>query len=53
MDPVQLKETLRDGGLVFGCMISAMGTTRFGSALAGSTLDFVTIDSEHGSRDRK
>jgi 4-hydroxy-2-oxoheptanedioate aldolase len=53
MDPVQLKETLRDGGLVFGCMISAMGTTRFGPALAGSTLDFVTIDSEHGSRDRK
>ena len=53
MDPVQLKETLRDGGLVFGCMISAMGTTRFAGALAGSTLDFVTIDSEHGSRDRK
>ena len=53
MDPVQLKETLRDGGLVFGCMISAMGTTRFGPALAGSTLDFVTVDSEHGSRDRR
>ncbi len=53
MDPVQLKETLRDGGLVFGCMFSAMGTTRFAGALAGSTLDFVTIDSEHGSRDRK
>jgi 2-keto-3-deoxy-L-rhamnonate aldolase RhmA len=53
MEPIQLKETLRGGGSVFGCMISAMGTTRFGSALAGSTLDFVTIDSEHGSRDRK
>ena len=39
--------------MVFGCMLSAMGTTRFRSALAGATLDFVVIDSEHGSRDRK
>jgi 4-hydroxy-2-oxoheptanedioate aldolase len=30
-----------------------MGTTRFRAALAGSTMDFVVIDSEHGSRDRK
>ncbi|MEZ4503893.1 MAG: aldolase/citrate lyase family protein [Dehalococcoidia bacterium] len=53
MDGVELKRTLSSGGMVFGCMISAMGTTRFRSALAGSTLDFVVIDSEHGSRDRK
>jgi 4-hydroxy-2-oxoheptanedioate aldolase len=53
MDGVALKRTLREGGLVFGCMLSAMGTTRFRSALAGATLDFVVIDSEHGSRDRK
>ncbi len=52
MNAVQLKETLQGGGLVFGCMISAMGMTRFGSALAGSTLDYVVIDSEHGSRGR-
>lgn len=53
MNGVELKETLSRGGHVFGCMISAMGTTRFRSALAGATLDFVVIDSEHGSRDRK
>ncbi|MDA1002555.1 MAG: aldolase/citrate lyase family protein [Chloroflexi bacterium] len=53
MDGIALKRTLKDGGLVFGCMLSAMGTTRFRSALAGATLDFVVIDSEHGSRDRK
>lgn len=53
MDGVTLKQTLQDGGHVFGCMLSAMGTTRFRAALAGSTMDFVVIDSEHGSRDRK
>jgi len=53
MDGVALKQRLSDGGMVFGCMLSAMGTTRFRSALAGSTMDFVVIDSEHGSRDRK
>jgi len=53
MDGATLKQTLSDGGHVFGCMLSAMGTTRFRAALAGSTMDFVVIDSEHGSRDRK
>jgi 4-hydroxy-2-oxoheptanedioate aldolase len=53
MDGVTLKQTLQGGGHVFGCMLSAMGTTRFRAALAGSTMDFVVIDSEHGSRDRK
>jgi len=53
MDAVQIRKTLDSGGMVFGCMFSAMGTTRFQMALAGSTLDFVVIDCEHGSRDRK
>ncbi len=53
MDGIQLKQTLSEGGSVFGCMFSAIGTTRFRNALAGSTLDYVVIDSEHGSRDRK
>ncbi len=52
MDAVRLKETLAGGGHVFGCMFSAMASTRFGGAIAGSTMDFVIIDSEHGSRDR-
>jgi 2-keto-3-deoxy-L-rhamnonate aldolase RhmA len=53
MDGIQLKKTLSEGGSVFGCMFSAIGTTRFRNSLAGSTLDYVVIDSEHGSRDRK
>ncbi len=53
MNAVELKERLRGGGMVFGCMFSAIGTTRFKGALAGSTLDYVVIDSEHGSRDRR
>ncbi|MDP6821941.1 MAG: aldolase/citrate lyase family protein [Dehalococcoidia bacterium] len=52
MDAVQLKETLNGGGHVFGCMISSMQGIRFQGALAGSTLDFAIIDTEHGSRDR-
>ncbi len=53
MNAIELKERLQGGGMVFGCMFSAIGTTRFRGALAGSTLDYVVIDSEHGSRDRK
>ena len=52
MDAVTLKQTLNDGGRVYGCMLSAMASTRFAGALAGSTLDYAIIDSEHGSRDR-
>ena len=53
MNAIELKERLQGGGMVFGCMFSAIGTTRFKGALAGSTLDYVVIDTEHGSRDRK
>ncbi len=52
MNPIELKERLQSGGSVFGCMFSAIDSTRFKNALAGSTLDYVVIDSEHGSRDR-
>ncbi len=52
MDAITLKQTLQDGGRVYGCMLSAMASTRFASALAGSTLDYAIIDTEHGSRDR-
>ena len=53
MDGINLKQTLSSGGFVFGCMLSGMGTTRFRRTLEGSDLDYVVIDSEHGSRDRK
>ncbi len=52
MNPIKLKRTLKSGGHVFGCMLSQMASTRFGPVLAGSTLDYAVIDSEHGSRDR-
>ena len=53
MHGIYLKKTLSSGGFVFGCMLSGMGTTRFRRSLEGSDLDYVVIDSEHGSRDRK
>ena len=52
MNAVELKQTLADGGYVFGCMLSAMASPRFAGALSGSTCDYVIIDSEHTSRDR-
>ena len=52
MDGKTLKETLKTGGRVYGFMISAMASARFGRALKGSTADYVVIDGEHGSRDR-
>ena len=52
MDGMTLKQTLKDGGRVYGCMLSAMASTRFASTFKGSTLDYVIIDTEHGSRDR-
>jgi len=52
MNPSQLKRTLNKGGHVFGCMLSAMASTRFGPTLAGAGIDYAIIDAEHGSRDR-
>ena len=52
MNASKLRRTLKSGGHVFGCMLSQMASTRFESTLAGSTIDYAIIDSEHGSRDR-
>ncbi len=52
MNATKLRRTLKSGGHVFGCMLSQMASTRFEQVLAGSTLDYAIIDSEHGSRDR-
>lgn len=52
MNATKLRRTLKSGGHVFGCMLSQMASTRFESVLAGSTLDYAIVDSEHGSRDR-
>ncbi len=52
MKPAELKAALKAGTPVFGFMTFAIGSTRWGRVLAGSTLDYIIIDSEHGSRDR-
>ena len=53
MKPSDLKAALKDKRPVFGFMVSATSSMRWGRVFAGSTLDFVVIDSEHGSRDRQ
>ena len=53
MNAIEMKQRLQDGGTVFGCILSAVGNIRWKGAFASSGLDYVVIDSEHGSRDRK
>ncbi len=53
MKPAALRSALKTGTPVFGFMISSTASMRWGRVFAGSTLDFVVIDSEHGSRDRQ
>ena len=53
MKPAELKKALKSGRPVFGFMVSSMASMRWGRVFAGSTLDYVIIDSEHGSRDRQ
>lgn len=53
MKPAELKTALKAGRPVFGFMISSTASMRWGRVFAGSTLDYVIIDSEHGSRDRQ
>ena len=53
MKPSDLKVALKAKRPVFGFMVSATSSMRWGRVFAGSTLDFVVIDSEHGSRDRQ
>ena len=53
MKATEIRERLQTGGRVYGFMLSAIGVTRWGPFLAGSTIDYAVIDWEHGSRDRK
>jgi len=53
MKPSDLKAALKARRPVFGFMVSATSSMRWERVFAGSTLDFVVIDSEHGSRDRQ
>lgn len=53
MNASELKSTLNKGQPVFGMMISMMENMRWMTVLASTTLDFVVVDTEHGSRDRR
>ena len=53
MQASQLKSTLKSGRPVFGMMLHATEGMRWGRALRGMLLDYVVIDAEHGSLDRK
>ena len=48
----ELKQTLREGGSVFGMMLTMARNPRWGSILAGGGIDYVVIDTEHSQRSR-
>ena len=53
MNAADLKKTLAAGMPVFGIMLHAAESMRWERALVSSGLDYVLIDAEHGSRDRR
>ena len=52
MNGVELKATLKEGGRVFGTMLSLQGNPRWITVLDGVGLDYVIIDTEHNPRSR-
>lgn len=52
MNGAELKATLKDGGRVYGSMITHGRNPRWVEALGGIGLDYVVIDTEHGPRSR-
>ena len=52
MNGVELKAILESGGRVFGTMISLSRNPKWIPFLDGVGLDYVVIDTEHGSRSR-
>ena len=52
MKPQEIKNTLSNGGRVFGTMINFIEGVRWAPAFSSKALDYVIIDSEHGSYDR-
>ncbi len=52
MNSGALKQRLAEGGTVFGTMFDYVVNAQWAQVVAASTLDYVVIDTEHGSRDR-
>lgn len=53
MKSSEIKATLKDGGAVFGFMISAIRNIKWGAVLADGGIDYAIIDTEHGQRSRE
>ena len=53
MNGGQIKETLKDGGAVFGFMISASRNGKWAVTLGGGGIDYTIIDTEHAQRSRE
>jgi len=52
MKPQDIKNKLNEGGRVFGTMINFIEGARWAPAFSSKALDYVIIDSEHGSYSR-
>lgn len=50
MDGMQFKQTLREGGRVYGTMITASRNPRWGRTISEMGLDYVIVDTEHTAR---
>lgn len=52
MNAIEIKETLKNGGAVFGMMLTASRSPRWAKTYAQSGLDYIIIDTEHTPRSR-
>ena len=52
MNAIEIKETLKSGGAVFGMMLTASRSPRWAKTYAQSGLDYIIIDTEHTPRSR-
>lgn len=52
MNAREIKSTLKDGGAVFGMMLTHSRNPKWGSVLAGGGIDYAIIDTEHAQRSR-
>ena len=52
MNGREIKSTLKNGGMVFGMMLTHARTMKWGAVLAGGGIDYAIIDTEHSQRSR-
>ena len=52
MNGYELKQKVKEGGIVYGTMLSTSRNPRWASSMSNFGLDYVIIDTEHSPRDR-